>query len=113
MTETEIFNNFYKGMTPESKDLVNSSSGGDFSRLRVSEAKRIISRLIDAKKVYDNPRAQVNRRAPVHAATDRAEDLMESRMDRMENAILNDLEKSKQTEPVKKAKAPAGPEERY
>ncbi|KAL1549332.1 hypothetical protein AAHA92_17452 [Salvia divinorum] len=30
MTEAEIFNNFYEGMTSESKDLVNSSSGGYF-----------------------------------------------------------------------------------
>ncbi|KAL1568701.1 hypothetical protein AAHA92_00282 [Salvia divinorum] len=81
MTEAEIFNNFYEGMTSESKDLVNSSSGGDFSRLRVSEAKRIINRLIDAKKAYDNPRAQSNRRAPVHAATDQAENKLEARMD--------------------------------
>ncbi|KAL1545775.1 hypothetical protein AAHA92_22460 [Salvia divinorum] len=34
-------------------------------------------------------------------------------MDRMEKAILNALEKSKQTEPVEKAKAPTGPEERH
>ncbi|KAL1560389.1 hypothetical protein AAHA92_10602 [Salvia divinorum] len=61
MSEAEIYNNFYEGMTPESKDLVNSSSGGDFSRLRVSEAKRIISRLIDAKKAYDNPRTTILR----------------------------------------------------
>ncbi|KAL1549354.1 hypothetical protein AAHA92_17469 [Salvia divinorum] len=40
MSEAEIYNNFYEGMTPECKDLVNSASGGDFSRLRVSEAKR-------------------------------------------------------------------------
>ncbi|KAL1568832.1 hypothetical protein AAHA92_00391 [Salvia divinorum] len=35
MTEAEIYNNFYEGI-PECKDLVNSASGGDFSRLRVS-----------------------------------------------------------------------------
>ncbi|KAL1559381.1 hypothetical protein AAHA92_09730 [Salvia divinorum] len=34
MTEAEIYNNFYEGMTLESKDLVKSSSGRDFSRLR-------------------------------------------------------------------------------
>ncbi|KAL1543936.1 hypothetical protein AAHA92_20847 [Salvia divinorum] len=68
MTEAEIFNNFYEGMTPESKDLVNSSSGGDFSMLRVSEAKRIISRLIDAKKAYDNPRTTMLHRGSVNAA---------------------------------------------
>ncbi|KAL1565660.1 hypothetical protein AAHA92_07846 [Salvia divinorum] len=112
MTEAEIYNNFYEGMTPESKDLVNSSSGEDFSRLRVSEAKRIINRLIDAKKAYDNPRAQVNCRTPVHAATDQAEDKLEARMDSLEKAVLNALEKSKQAEPAEKTKAPAVPEER-
>ncbi|KAL1540658.1 hypothetical protein AAHA92_24977 [Salvia divinorum] len=99
MTEAEIFNNFYEGMTSESKDLVNSSSGEDFLRLRVSEAKRITNRLIDAKKAYDNPRAQSNSWAPVHAATDQAEDRMEVRMDRFEKAILNALEKNKLLRP--------------
>ncbi|KAL1563536.1 hypothetical protein AAHA92_05991 [Salvia divinorum] len=61
MSEAEIYNNFYEGMTPECKDLVNSASGGDFSRLRVSEAKRILSRLIEAKKAYDSPRTSLLR----------------------------------------------------
>ncbi|KAL1534771.1 hypothetical protein AAHA92_30909 [Salvia divinorum] len=113
MTEAEIFNNFYEGMTSESKDLVNSSSGRDFSRLRVSEAKRIINRLINAKKAYDNPRAQSNRRAPVHAATDQAEDKLEARMDRLEKAVLNALEKSKQSAPAEKCQAPLGQEEAF
>ncbi|KAL1548838.1 hypothetical protein AAHA92_17022 [Salvia divinorum] len=97
MTEAEIFNNFYEGMTPKSKDLVNSSSGGDFSRLRA----------------YDNPRAQSNRRAPVHAATDQADDKMEARMDRFEKTILNALEKNKQPAPAEKCQAPLGQEEAY
>ncbi|KAL1555062.1 hypothetical protein AAHA92_15546 [Salvia divinorum] len=113
MTEAEIYNNFYEGMTPESKDLVNSSSGGDFSRLRVSEAKRIINRLIDAKKTYDNPRAQMNRRAPVHAAAELTEDKVEARMDRMEKAILNALEKSNQPPPTEKCQAPLDQEETF
>ncbi|KAL1531198.1 hypothetical protein AAHA92_33905 [Salvia divinorum] len=92
MTEAKIFNNFYEGMTSESKDLVNSSSGGDFSRLRVSEAKRVINRLINAKKAYDNPRAQSNHRAPLRAATEQAEDKLGARMDQLEKAILNALE---------------------
>ncbi|KAL1562968.1 hypothetical protein AAHA92_05481 [Salvia divinorum] len=113
MTEAEIFNNFYEGMTSESKDLVNSSSGGDFSRLRVSEAKRIINRLIDAKKAYDNHRAQSNRRAPVHAATDQVENKLEARMDRLEKAVLNALEKNNQPAPTEKCQAPLGQEESY
>ncbi|KAL1548155.1 hypothetical protein AAHA92_16428 [Salvia divinorum] len=110
MTEAEIFNNFYEGMTSESKDLVNSSSGGDFSRLRVSEAKRVINRLIDAKKAYDNPRAQSNHRASVRAATEQAEDKLGARMDQLENAILNALENG--SPPLtEKCQAPLGQEE--
>ncbi|KAL1569735.1 hypothetical protein AAHA92_01176 [Salvia divinorum] len=113
MTEAEIFNNFYEGMTSESKDLVNSSSGRDFSRLRVSEAKRIINRLIDAKKAYDNPRAQSNRRAPVHAATDQIENKLEARMNRLEKTVFNALEKNNQPAPTEKCQAPLGQEESY
>ncbi|KAL1563944.1 hypothetical protein AAHA92_06361 [Salvia divinorum] len=113
MSEAEIYNNFYEGLAPESKDLVNSSSGGDFSRLRLSEARKVMGRLIDAKKAYDNPRAQVLRRAPVHAATDQADDKMEARMDRFEKAILNALEKNKQPAPAEKCQAPLGQEEAY
>ncbi|KAL1564927.1 hypothetical protein AAHA92_07207 [Salvia divinorum] len=113
MTKSEIYNNFYEGLAPESKDLVNSSSGGDFSKLRLSEARRVMGRLIDAKKAYDNPHAQMLRRVPVHTATDQTDDKMEARIDKLEKAILNALEKSKQPEPAEKAKAPAGPEERY
>ncbi|KAL1569622.1 hypothetical protein AAHA92_01081 [Salvia divinorum] len=113
MSEAEIYNNFYEGLAPESKDLVNSSSGGDFSRLRLSEARKVLGRLTDAKKAYDNPRAQVLRRAPVHAATDQADDKMEARMDRFEKAILNALEKNKQPAPAEKCQAPLGQEEAY
>ncbi|KAL1536479.1 hypothetical protein AAHA92_29126 [Salvia divinorum] len=113
MLEAEIYNNFYEGLAPESKDLVNSSSGGDFSRLRLSEARKVMGRLIDAKKAYDNPRAQVLRRAPVHAATDQADDKIEARMDRFEKTILNALEKNKQPTPAEKCQAPLGQEEAY
>ncbi|KAL1557122.1 hypothetical protein AAHA92_12647 [Salvia divinorum] len=112
MTEAEIFNNFYEGMTSESKDLVNSSSGGDFSRLRVSEAKRVINRLIDAKKAHDNPRAQSNHRAPVRAATEQAESKLEARIDKLEKVVLNALEKTKPP-PAEKCQAPLGQEEAY
>ncbi|KAL1553572.1 hypothetical protein AAHA92_14231 [Salvia divinorum] len=97
MTEAEIFNNFYEGMTSESKDLVNSSSGGDFSRLRA----------------YDNPRAQAIRRTPVHAAADQADDKMEARMNRLEKTVLNALEKNKQPAPAEKCQAPLGQEEAF
>ncbi|KAL1536557.1 hypothetical protein AAHA92_29189 [Salvia divinorum] len=82
MSEAEIYNNFYEGMTPECKDLVNSASGRDFSRLRVSEAKRILSRLIDAKKAYDSPRTTLLRRGTVNVASEQPEDRMEARMEK-------------------------------
>ncbi|KAL1531267.1 hypothetical protein AAHA92_33965 [Salvia divinorum] len=113
MSEAEIYNNFYEGMTPECKDLVNSASGGDFSRLRVSEAKRILSRLIDAKKAYDSPRTTLLRRGTVNAALDQPEDRMEARMDKLEKAIISALEKTKQATPTEKCQVPLGPEESY
>ncbi|KAL1564088.1 hypothetical protein AAHA92_06491 [Salvia divinorum] len=113
MTEAEIYNNFYEGMTPECKDLVNSASGGDFSRLRVSEAKRILSQLIDSKKVYDSPRTTLLRRGTVNAASKQPEDRMEARMDKLEKAIISALEKTKQATPTEKCQAPLGPEESY
>ncbi|KAL1534107.1 hypothetical protein AAHA92_31503 [Salvia divinorum] len=113
MSEAEIYNNFYEGMTPECKDLVNSASRGDFSRLRVSEAKRILSRLIDAKKAYDSPRTTLLRRGTVNAASEQPEDRMEARMDKLEKAIISALEKTKQATPTEKCQAPLGPEESY
>ncbi|KAL1567198.1 hypothetical protein AAHA92_02703 [Salvia divinorum] len=108
MSEAEIYNNFYEGMTPECKDLVNSASGGDFSRLRVSEAKRILSRLINAKKAYDSPRTTLLRRGTVNAASEQPEDRMEARMDKLEKAIISALEKTKQPTPIEKCQAPLG-----
>ncbi|KAL1558728.1 hypothetical protein AAHA92_09158 [Salvia divinorum] len=100
MTEAEIYNNFYEGMTPECKDLVNSASGGDFSRLRVSEAKRILSRLIDAKKAYDSPRTTILCRGTLNAAFEQTEDKMEARMDKLKKTILSSLEQTKQPAPT-------------
>ncbi|KAL1531099.1 hypothetical protein AAHA92_33817 [Salvia divinorum] len=113
MSEAEIYNNFYEGMTPECKDLVNSASGGDFSRLRVSEAKRILSRLIDAKKAYDSPRTALLCRGTVNAASEQPKDRMEARMDKLEKAIISTLEKIKQPTPTEKCQAPLGQEESY
>ncbi|KAL1563839.1 hypothetical protein AAHA92_06262 [Salvia divinorum] len=113
MTETEIYNNIYEGMTPECMDLVNLASGGDFSRLRVSEAKRILSRLIDAKKAYDSPRKTILHRRTVNAASEQTEDKMEERMDKLEKVILSVLEQTKQPAPTEKCQAPLGQEEAF
>ena len=45
-----------KGLNKETKDLANSSFGGDFTQLRVSEAKKVLRKLLNAKKTYDNTR---------------------------------------------------------
>ncbi|KAL1567096.1 hypothetical protein AAHA92_02616 [Salvia divinorum] len=113
MTEAEIYNNFYEGMTLECKDLVNSASGRDFSRLRVSEAKRILSRLIDAKKAYDSPRTTILRRGTVKAASEQTEDKMEARMVKLEKTILSALEQTNQPTPIEKCQAPLGQEEAF
>ncbi|XP_047949080.1 uncharacterized protein LOC125194910 [Salvia hispanica] len=56
MKEIEVHHTFYEGMNKETKDLANSSSGGDFTQLRVSEAKKVLRKLLNAKKTYDNAR---------------------------------------------------------
>ena len=89
-------------MTPESKDLVNSSSGGDFSKPRVREAKKIVDRLINAKKAYDSLRTTILRWVPTNAANDK-----------LEKALLNALEKNNQPVPIDKAKLALGAEEIY
>lgn len=61
MMDAEIFNIFYEGENQESKDLMNSSSGGNFTKKKISEARDILGRLIDAKKSYDQPRSILRR----------------------------------------------------
>ncbi|XP_042035082.1 uncharacterized protein LOC121781399 [Salvia splendens] len=43
-------------MNKATKDLANSSSGGSFKQLRVSEVKKVLEKLLSAKKEYDNSR---------------------------------------------------------
>ena len=104
MEEAEIFNNFYEGMTPESKDLMNSSIGGDFSKLKVSEAKRVLERLVNAKRAYNSPRALIMRRVTANTTVEATEDVfrIDARMDKFEKAILAALEKNAQTTPLRR-----------
>ncbi|XP_047978517.1 GATA zinc finger domain-containing protein 14-like [Salvia hispanica] len=70
MKEIEVHHTFYEGMNKETKDLANSSSGGDFTQLRVSEAKKVLRKLLNAKKTYDNARDGYNReRVAKHSTT--------------------------------------------
>ena len=85
MVEVEIYNNFYEGIIPKSKDLMNSSSGADFFKLRVSEAKKVLDRLINAKKAYDTPCTTLLRRIPTNATNEQqSDDKMEARIDKLE-----------------------------
>ena len=52
LKEVEIYSNFYDGMCAKSKDLVNSSSGGSFYKLKLSKAKIVLERLLTAKREY-------------------------------------------------------------
>ncbi|KAL1545093.1 hypothetical protein AAHA92_21861 [Salvia divinorum] len=88
MTEAEIYNNFYEGMTPECK-------------------------LIDAKKAYDSPRTTLLRRGIVNAASEQPEDKMEARIDKLEKAIISALEKTKQPTPTEKCQALLSQEESF
>ncbi|XP_042067163.1 uncharacterized protein LOC121810463 [Salvia splendens] len=113
MMDVGIFNNFYEEITPESKDPMNSSSGGDFSKLRVSEAKKVLERPVNATKAYDSPKALIMRRVVANTTVDTTEDRMEARMDRLEKAILSAMEKNTQTAPMEKVKVASSQEEMY
>ena len=113
MEEVEIFNNFYEGMTPESKDLTNSSNGGDFSKLKVSEAKRVLERLVNAKRAYDLPQALMMRRVAANTTVEAIEDRIDARMDKFKKAILAALEKNAQIHSIEKVKAVTNQEETY
>ncbi|XP_042059567.1 uncharacterized protein LOC121804089 [Salvia splendens] len=113
MVEAKIFNNFYEGMTPESKDLMNSLSGGDFSKLKVSEAKRVLDRLVNAKKAYDSPRALIVRRVATNTTVGMTEDMMDVRMDRLEKAILTAMEKNNPSAHAEKVKTVSSQEKVY
>ncbi|XP_042014195.1 uncharacterized protein LOC121762364 [Salvia splendens] len=110
MAEAEVYNIFYGGLTPECKDLVNTSSGGDFARRRVSEAKDVLESLIGAKKAYDSPRT-ILRRGSVDAVTVQTEDRMDARLDKLEKAIVSAIGKNNAPAPVEKDKQLPSPKE--
>ncbi|XP_042023079.1 uncharacterized protein LOC121770414 [Salvia splendens] len=112
MCEAEVYNIFYEGANPESKDLLNSSSGGNFTKKRVSEDREIFGRLIDAKKVYDSPRT-ILRKGNVDAVNVQNEDRMDARMDKLEKTIVTALGKNNSPAPAKKVKQMPVSEEGY
>ena len=54
MKEVEVYSKFYDEMDAQSKDLVNSSSGGSFYKLRLSKAKIFLETLLTAKREYED-----------------------------------------------------------
>ncbi|XP_042029923.1 uncharacterized protein LOC121776826 [Salvia splendens] len=100
MVEADVYNTFYERLTLESKDLINSSSGGDFSKLKVSEAKRVLDRLINAKKAYDIPRTTILRRVLTNTTTDTIKERMEARMDKLEKDIIGHYGEKESTCPA-------------
>ena len=105
MTEAETFYLFYEGANPESKDLMNSSSGGNFTKNKASEAREILGRLIDAKKAYDCPRA-IMRRSSANTVKEREGEEVRDRIDRLEKALLNAIEKKNTPGSTDKEKNP-------
>ncbi|XP_047961867.1 probable serine/threonine-protein kinase DDB_G0282963 [Salvia hispanica] len=78
--EAETFYLFYEGANPESKDLMNSSSGGNFTKNKASEAREILGRL-GGEGVGDI-------------------------IDRLEKALLSAIEKKNSTASQEKEKSP-------
>ncbi|XP_042019181.1 uncharacterized protein LOC121767039 [Salvia splendens] len=78
MIEAETFYLFYEGANPESKDLMNSSSGRNFTKKKVSEARETLGR----------------------------DERVEVRIDRLEKALLNAIEKSNPPASQEKEKTP-------
>ena len=89
---------------------MNSSSGGNFTKNKASEARETLGRLIEAKKAYDNPRS-ILRRGSANAVMDQEDKKVEDRIDKLEKALLNAIEKYNPHAPVEIEKPP-GQEER-
>lgn len=109
MSEEEIYSTFYEGMKKETKDLANSSSGGGFPHLRVTEAKKIMGKLLSAKRAYDNPHACHARRGIANAVSIEKDHKLEMRIDKLEKTLLVAIEKNAQTSPVKNQPVVANP----
>ena len=85
--EVEVYSRFYNGMDTKSKDLVNSSSGGSFYKLRRSKAKVVLEKLLNARREYDDIVV-----ASVHddvksTPTQERVNLLESRIDKLEETL--------------------------
>ncbi|XP_057811757.1 uncharacterized protein LOC131025994 [Salvia miltiorrhiza] len=91
-SEGDLLQYFYQGMTIETKNLVNSASGGGFFQNTVSEAKRLIQHLVEATREYEEPRIQLLKKAAQASSSD-FEDKFEARMGKLERMLSTVVEK--------------------
>ncbi|XP_057811443.1 uncharacterized protein LOC131025664 [Salvia miltiorrhiza] len=91
-SEGDLLQYFYQGMTVDTKNLVNSASGGGFSQNTMSEAKRLIQHLVEAMREYEEPRIQLLKKAAQASSSD-FEAKFEERIGRMERLLNTVVEK--------------------
>ncbi|XP_057810237.1 uncharacterized protein LOC131024715 [Salvia miltiorrhiza] len=91
-SDGDLLQYFYQGMTVDTKNLVNSSSGRGFSQNTVSEAKKLIQHLVEATREYDEPRIQMLKKA-AQASSSNLDDKLEERLGRMERMLSTVVEK--------------------
>ncbi|XP_057811707.1 uncharacterized protein LOC131025946 [Salvia miltiorrhiza] len=91
-SEGDLLKYFYQGMTVDTKNLVNSASGGGFSQNTVSEAKRLIQHLVEATREYEEPRIQLLKKAAQASSSD-FEDKFEARLGKIEKMLSTVVEK--------------------
>ena len=70
------------------KGLANSSSEGDFTQLRVSEAKKVLRKLLNAKKTYDHAMDEYNIKRVASASATDQEEGMDLKMEEMKKELL-------------------------
>ena len=92
--EIEVHHTFYEGMNKKTKDLANSSSGGDFTQLRVSEAKKVLRKLLNAKKTYDNARDGYSRERVASASATDQEERMDLKMEELKKELLTAIKQN-------------------
>ncbi|KAG6387297.1 hypothetical protein SASPL_152484 [Salvia splendens] len=96
--EEEIYSIFYGGLTVDSKNDLNLAAQGYFSKTPFSQAKNILERLIEAKRLYETSRGQY-RTGAVHAAEARNDEKLEARFEKMEKKLLEAVEKMRPPPP--------------
>ena len=69
------------------KDLVNSSSGGSFYKLGLSEANVVLERLLTAKRECEDAEEISIQENLKSTPTDNKDNLLEIRIDKLEEAI--------------------------